>query len=157
MSLLGKIFGKLSSSKEEHKSVTLVETMSVAKERTIEVKGMSDEKVKETIDFIANNCDDTSYFSQVSVKRNGGSVLITLPSVVGIFDFANWVNNFVWADADGQRFEAVGHYPLGEAQLGGEPVNFSNSDLEFYIPQEEEDPACVHYKTAAGESYRYDF
>lgn len=158
MSFFQKLFKSISSSDNASDSTMLEETRPVFQERTIEVKGMSDERVHQTLNFIAGNYKDESRsFPQVDLKRNGGSVLLTLPGTVGLFDFANWVNNFVWADADGQRFEATGHYPLGEAQLGGAPAPFSYCDLLFFIPQEEEDPACVYYQTPDGVSHRYDF
>lgn len=159
MSILSKIFKSIFSSETNTSSVVLEEVAQVSQVRTIEVKGMGDEKVHQTLDFIAENnyVDESRAFPQVSLTRNGGSVLLTLSGTVGFSDFANWVNNFVWADADGQRYEAIGHYPLGEARFNGQTAPFSHCTLMLFVPAEEDDPACIYFKTPDGESHRYDF
>lgn len=135
--------------------IDLVESAPQSRERVIDVKEMSDEKVKETLAFLESIYEGT--MPQYQIMRSGDVVRLTFGAELGFYDFASIVNNFVWAEESGRRYEARGLYPLGTATENGTPAPYSNSDLQIYVPAEEQEPDCVYYKTQDGAEHRYQF
>lgn len=134
--------------------LNLEESVLQPRERIIDVKGMSDEKVQKTFEFMKSN---DVLLPQYTIVRNGDVVRLTFNSDLGFYEFAMIVNNFVWAEESGQRYEVRGQYPLGTVAENSALAAYSNSDLLVYIPEEEEEPDCVYYKTQDGAAHRYQF
>lgn len=152
---LSSLFEKPKAPSPKRERIDLVETAMQPRERVIDVKAMSDEKVSDTLKFLESIYEGT--MPQCKAMRNGEMVRLTFGAELGFYDFATIVNNFVWAEESGQRYDVRGLYPLGTATENGTSAAYSNSDLLVYIPAEEQEPDCVYYKTSDGEIRRYQF
>lgn len=156
MSLLKKLSSLFEKSvAQPNVRIDLAESLPQPRERIIDVKGMADEKVQDTFRFLESIYEGT--MPQHTAARNGDVVRLAFGPKLGFYDFATIVNNFVWAEESGHRYEVRGLYPLGTATENGVPAPYSNSDLIVYIPQEEPEPDCVYYKTSDGVVRRYQF
>lgn len=149
------VFEKQETERPKNSRIDLVETVRQSRERMVDVKGMSDKMVGDTIEFIESVYEGP--MPQCTTMRNGEVVRLVFGAELGFYDFATIVNNFVWPDPSGKRYEVRGVYPLGTATENGAPAAYSNSDLLVYVPAEEQEPDCVYYKTTEGEIRRYQF
>ena len=152
---LSSLFEKQKATRPKGSRIDLVETVRQSRERIIDVEGMSDKTVTDTLEFVESEHEGT--MPQCKTMRNGEVVRLTFGAELGFYDFATIVNNFVWAEESGKRYEVRGIYPLGTATENGTPAAYSNSDLLVYVPAEEQEPDCVYYKTTEGETHRYQF
>ena len=129
------------------------EPMLAGAERIIDVKEMTDEKVQQTIEFIASIYEGP--MPKYTLQRNGDIVRIMLSSDVMFIDFCSWVNNFNFADSDGHVFQVKGRYPVTAASWGETQV--SEANLDFFTPDNlniDVDYLHAFFLTPDGRRYR---
>lgn len=140
---------------KKQEAVPFEEIRSKAEFRVLDVKDMTDEKVQETIKFLQDIWEGEP-LPTPTIERNGNIVRLKLDARMGLYDFASYVNNFIFSDEAGKTYEVMGWYPIATAKLDKKEIN--NSFLTFYTPSslEEDDFQCAFFKTKDGKKYRYD-
>ncbi len=151
------LFAKTKRDPKKHESIPFEETRPKPEFRLLEVMDMSDEQVQETVEFVMDNSEDSpSQIPAPTIERNGNIVRLKLDAKLCLYDFASWVNNFMYSDDHGKTFQVRGYYPIATAEFAGKEIH--NTAFTFYTPETltPEDVSCAYFKTKEGKEFCYD-
>lgn len=151
------LFVKSKREPKKHESIPFNETRPKPEFRLLEVMDMSDEHVQETVQFIMNISEDSpSQIPAPTIERNGNIVRLKLDAKLCLYDFASWVNNFMYSDDHGKTCQVRGLYPIATAEFAGKEIH--NTAFTFYTPETltPEDVSCAYFKTKEGKEFCYD-
>lgn len=151
------LFVKMKRDPKKHAAVPFKEIRPKPEFRLLEVMDMSDEHVQETVEFVMKISEDSpSQIPAPTIERNGNIVRLKLDAKLCLYDFASWVNNFMYSDDHGKTYQVRGLYPIATAEFAGKEIH--NTAFTFYTPETltPEDVSCAYFKTKEGKEFCYD-
>lgn len=154
MGIISRLISKKTTAKREAEAgYAFQEPAPADAVRTIDIEGMTDDKVRQTLAFIEPFFEDG--MPEYTLQRNGDVVRITLPAAIGFYDYCTWVNNFIFADSGGHFYQVRGRYPVTAVSWGGIQVGAGSLDLFTPGSLTGDDADCVFFQTPAGARYRF--
>ena len=132
----------------------LVEETLAPGTRLIQVDGMEQTLLQQTIDNMITQYSDGADTERPLVDINGDTATLTFSPHVDYVSLCYWVNFLVHADETRQRrFTVRGWYPFGQAKQNDVPLPFNNQTVMLYIEPNDTDCDNVSLVTPEGDHY----